>query len=233
MTISTYQGKVKKIVDLSPTAREITFLLDTPMAFKPGSFVNVFTDVNGEKVRRAYSLSSNPRNANEISLSIRRAQQGTVSPVFWHDDIHDKKFMFMGPLGVNTSDKMVHENIFLFAYGIGISVIKSILFDVLERDNVKNVTLVTGNRDESELLYREYLDSLASDHPKLTVRYVLSESTDNTYPYQGYIQNNIADLDFTASDAYICGPTKACESLIETIEKKHPADCAIHVEKFG
>ncbi len=233
MTISTYQGKVKKIVDLSPTAREITFSLDKPIDFKSGSFVNMFTTVDGSKMRRAYSLSSSPHSKEEISLSVRRAKQGIVSPIFWDSNIHEQEFSFMGPLGVNTSDKMVHENIFLFAYGIGISVIKSILFDVLERDNVKNVTLVTGNRDESELLYREYLDSLASDHPKLTVRYVLSESTDNTYPYQGYIQNNIADLDFTASDAYICGPTKACESLIETIEKKHPADCAIHVEKFG
>jgi|JI6StandDraft_1071083.scaffolds.fasta_scaffold30784_3 NAD(P)H-flavin reductase len=233
MTINTYNGKIKKIVDLSPTAREVTFSLDKPIDFKPGSFVNLFTTVDGAKVRRAYSLSSDPKEKQEISLSIRKAKAGIVSPIFWDSTIHEQEFSIMGPLGVNTSDKMTHERIFLFAYGIGISVIKSILFDVLERDHIKEVVLVTGNRSDTELLYREYLDSLANEYPKLTLRYVLSESADSAYPYQGYIQDNIDDLDFAHSDVYICGPTRACESLIETIEKKHPVDTSIHVEKFG
>lgn len=233
MSISTINGKIKHIKDLSPSAREITFSLDAPLYFKPGSFVNVFTHINGEKVRRAYSLSSDPSNAHEISLSIRRAQTGTMSPIFWHDDIYDKEFTFMGPLGVNTSDKITHKKIFLFAYGIGISVVKSILFDVLERPGIEEIVLVTGNRDETELLYKEYLDTLVSDHPYFHVRYVLSKPADDTYPHIGYIQDHIEDLEFSASDSYVCGPTKACESLIAAIEAKHPIDYAIHVEKFG
>lgn len=233
MTLSTRNGKIKHITDLSPSAREITFTLDEPLHFTPGAFVNVFTSINGEKVRRAYSLSGNPRTTHEISLSIRRTHEGVMSPIFWHDDIYDKEFTFMGPLGVNTSDKITHKKIFLFAYGIGISVIKSILFDVLERTGVEEIVLVTGNRDDTELLYKEYLDNLASDHPHFHVRYVLSKPADGTYPYIGYIQDHIDDLNFSASDSYVCGPTKACESLIAAIEKKQPIDYAIHVEKFG
>ena len=82
MKIIKTKGKIRKIIDLSPTAREIWFELENEMEFQAGAFVNLFVEIDGEKIRRSYSISSDPENKKEISLTIREKKNGFISNIF-------------------------------------------------------------------------------------------------------------------------------------------------------
>ena len=227
--------KISKIKDLSPTAREITFHLKEDFDFKAGQFINLFEEINGERIRRAYSLSSDPKNKKEITISVRKKKDGFLSKTFWDNDILEKEFQIMGPLGKNTSDKITHSKVFLFGFGIGVSVIKSVLSDLLHHDNIKEIYLATGSFNEEEIIYKNLFEEMKEKFPKklIKTKYILSNSIDENYPYIGYIQKYIDDFDFNNSDIYICGQNIACKSLKKEIKEKNPNDFNFIIESFG
>lgn len=233
MKIINTKAYIKKVKDLSPTARELKIFPETKIEFIPGMFVNIFMENNGKTIRRAYSISSNSKEKDTFSVTARFLKDGEMSPLFWQDDILGKEIRVMGPLGVNTSDKIKANKVFLFAFGIGVSVIKSITSELIDKDSIKDLVIVTGNLNETEILYKDFFDNLLSENEKVIVQYVLSKPNNLNYTYTGYIQDFINDFDFNQSDVYICGPIKACNSLKEKIESKKSSNLNIIVESFG
>lgn len=230
--IAIRQGVITSATPLSDTAKEVIVTLDEELYCPAGSFVNFFLEVNGVEVRRAYSVVSCDLEARTLTFSIRRSLNGTVTTEFWKDDIIGRKLRIMGPMGLNTADKLSKETLFLFGYGIGAGVIKAVMNAALHKDFVKKIVLVTGSRNENDIIYKEYFDSIATADPRVTVRYVVSEPQDPAYPYIGYIQQHIGDFDFTNADIYMCGQEKACSALTEAIKAKNPEDTTLFTEAF-
>lgn len=230
--ITIRQGVITSATPLSKTAKEVVVTLNEELYCPAGSFVNFFLEVNGTEVRRAYSVVSCNLEARTLTFSIRKSLNGTVTTEFWKDNIIGRKLRIMGPMGLNTADKLSKETLFLFGYGIGAGVIKAILNSALHKDFVKKIVLVTGSRNESDIIYKSYFDSVATADPRVTVRYVVSEPQDPAYPYIGYIQNHVNDFDFTNADIYLCGQEEACTALKETITAKNPQNTTFFTEAF-
>lgn len=220
MILKRMTGAITGMRDLSPSAKEVRVSLSEPLGFTPGAFVNVFMLEEGKKTRRAYSIASSQDNQKEIALMIRKGSPGGMSERFWEPNISTVPLEIMGPLGLNTADKIEHPRVFLFAFGIGVSVIKGVLHYLLSKDSVTEVTVVTGSRHENEILCKEFFEEEQRRDPRLTLRFVVSQPTDATYPWKGHIQDYIDDFSFENSSVYICGTSKACNTLKEAIEKK-------------
>lgn len=231
-SIKKLSGIISGVNDLSATAREIEITLPEPLNFIAGSFVNVFIEKNGEKLRRAFSISSTEDNQQVIKVSIRLNPNGAVSPLFWEEDVVGKKIEIMGPLGLNTADKMLSRKIYLFGFGIGAGVVKSLASHFLNRNNLESLVIITGNRSEAEILHQDYFDKIKSENNAVIIDYILS-TPDNKQIYKvGYIQNHLTAFDFNDSDVYVCGQTIACEALIKTIKDHRPTNCNFFVEDF-
>ena len=231
MNIKKFTGEITKIIDLSKTAKEISVKLSEPIDFYSGSFVNVFWDINGEKVRRAYSISSTSNQHDYITLSIRLSPNGAITPMFWKEDMIGKKLELMGPLGLNTVDKMNHDNVYLFAFGIGVGVVKSIADYFSNIKKIKNLVIVTGSRSEDEILYKEYFREL-SNSSNVSIMNVVSKCEDNKDIKKGYIQDHLTDFNFDNSDVYVCGQEKACLELVDKVKTSSPQDCEFFIEGF-
>lgn len=233
MSIQQMKASVRSATDVSPSAREVTLALPQPLNFSPGAFVNVFVTREGKRERRAYSISSDYRNQKEIALSIRRGTSETsLSPVFWETGVEDLEVSIMGPLGLNTADKIEHTKVFLFGFGIGVSVIKSLTQYLLDQDDIEEVIVVLGSRTEDEILYKEFFELLAEQDVRLKLRFVLSRPVDAAYPYTGYIQDFVDDFDFNDSSVYLCGQGAACLALRDSIEAKRPKNVQFLIESF-
>lgn len=235
MKIKKLTATITSFRDLSPTAREITIELPESLDFTAGAFVNTFFDVAGETIRRAYSISSDENDQRHITLSIRKVPSGKAAEFFWKPDIVGSTISIMGPLGINTADKLTKRRLFLFGFGIGISVIMAMLRHALERDDINEIVVMTGARDESESIYLDEIEKLSQTSKQVTFRQVLSRPH---HPKAfgsrtGYIQDHIDGLRFDDADVYVCGHKVACDSLVETIQKTHPSECVFHVEAFG
>jgi len=225
-------ANIGTVRDLSPTAREVTLRLPEPLGFSPGAFVNVFMDADGSRLRRAYSISSDENAQDTVTLSIRKGSPGGMSERFWDEQIERVPLEIMGPLGINTADKITGSRIFLFGFGIGVSVIKGLLPHLLRRENVTEITVMIGSRNEKESLYKGFFEELAGRDPRLRVKIVLSQPLDAAYPFKGYLQYHVDDLDFSDASVYICGTKIAAESLREVIEKKGSAVREFLLEAF-
>ena len=232
MTIKKTQGKITSIKKLTPTSKEITFILNEPLNFIAGSFVNIFMNIDGEKIRRAYSISSFETEQNKISLSIRLSPEGKMTPLFWGKDLIGETVELMGPLGLNTANKMNSEHIYLFGFGIGAGVIKSLTEHFKNKPNIKKIIIVTGSRSEEDIVHKEYFDSVSQKDSRIQVSYIISKPVTQTPHKTGYIQNHISEYDFNNSDVYVCGQENACNTLVEQIKKTNPANCSFLIEGF-
>ncbi len=231
MSIHTLKVSVRSVRDLSATAREVVLSLSEPLGFAPGAFVNVFAERDGKRMRRAYSISSDAEQQNEIALSIRRSSPEGMSPFFWEEGVVGRELLIMGPLGLNTAEKITRPRIFLFGFGIGVSVIKALAPYLLRREGVQELSIVTGSRGEDEILYKEFFEELAALDSRVRVRFAVSKPSRAAYPWPGYIQEHLQDFDFTGSSVYACGQGAACNALVGTIQGR-AKDVEFLVESF-
>lgn len=232
MTIQRMTARIEEITDLSPTAREVALRLPEPLHFIPGAFVNVFMDHAGNRMRRAYSISSDEDIHDRITLSIRKGSEGGMSERFWDKGIEQVSFDIMGPLGLNTADKITGTKVFLFGFGIGVSVIKGLLAHLLRRKDITHITVMTGSRNETEMLYKDFFEAAASNDPRLNVSMVLSQPLDPVYPFKGHLQDHISGLDVSDASVYICGSKSATESLKAVILSTGQEPCEFLLEAF-
>ena len=224
-------GTVTKITDLSKTAKDITFSLPHDLPFIAGQFVNIFMDIEETKVRRAYSIASSDSVHNEVTLTLRHSPTGVMTPVIWKTDITGMKLEIVGPLGVNTADKLQGETIYLFGYGVGAGVTRSVLDHVIQHSNATKIVVMTGSRSEDEILHKEYFDTMSHIDSRVTVKYVVSNPSMHVYLH-GYIQDHLDNFSFNNADVYMCGHEVACNSLREKIRSKNPKGCTFLVEAF-
>jgi NAD(P)H-flavin reductase len=230
--IKKFTGTVISVRDLSPTAREVTFRLSEPLLFSAGAFVNVYAEKNGTRIRRAYSVSSASTQHDEISVSIRLVPDGAMGVLFWAPEIIGTTFDLMGPLGINTVDSMRRKKIFLFGFGIGAGVVKSIALSLVRDPDLESLTIATGSKHENEILFRDFFETLSASDPRVSFFPVVSGASGSTVEKTGYIQDHISGLDFSGADIFMCGQEAACRALATVIEAQRPADVSFLIEAF-
>ena len=230
MTLVRLPARIAHVEDLSPTAREVRLLLPEPLSFVPGAFVNVFMEAAGKKERRAYSLASSASPSRELVLSIRKGRPGGMSEKFFEEEVEGKEVTVMGPLGLNTADKIRYPTVYLFAFGIGVSVVRALAEHLVAQPEVERLVIMTGSRTEEEILYKEYFESLRG--PKVDVRFVLSRPKDPEYPLRGYLQEHVSELPFSHATVYVCGQGSACEALVAAVKATGAEDTQFLIESF-
>lgn len=232
MMIKKIKSQITSITDLTPTAKEVTLSLNEPLNFISGNFVNIFMDISGEKIRRAYSISSSDKDQQKIQLSIRLNPKGKVSPLFWDKNLIGSSVELMGPLGLNTADKMKSNKIFLFGFGIGAGVIKSLVEHFINEPKIEQITVITGSRSITDIVHKDFFDSITQKDKRIEVSYVISQPEKQT-PYKtGYLQDHISKYNFDMSDIYVCGQESACNTLVEKIKDTNPINCNYFIEGF-
>ena len=159
-----YTLKVKDII--KETDDTVTIQFKQPLFKKvkyiSGQFLTVIIPVNGEKLRRSYSMSSAPNLDSHIGVTVKRVENGVVSN-YLND--HIKKgdsIEIMKPMGNFTLEpnKQGKRNIILFGGGSGITPLMSILKSALYFEPNSAVSLVYANSDEDCIIFKDQLDAL-------------------------------------------------------------------------
>ena len=202
-----------------PPERRQTF------AFEPGQFLTLRARIEGQDVRRTYSISS-PRSRlarlGEIEVGIRPVQGGVFSN--WAATyIHAGDVLsVMPPEGRFTVQRARAIHRVGFAAGSGITPILSIAASTLEEQPGSKFTLVYGNRRMASVMFNEALQDLKDRYAdRFTMIHILSRQAQEVDLLQGRIDGVkvkaiVACLLPAASmdEAFICGP----ESMIEATE---------------
>lgn len=195
-------------------------------AFKPGQFLTVRAQINGQDVRRSYSISSAESlltRQGELTLGIRPVEGGVFSNWAATQLKAGDSLAVMPPDGRFTVHKPRAIHRVGFAAGSGITPILSIVASTLEGSDEAKFTLVYGNRRMDSVMFNEALQDLKDRYPdRLTLIHVLSRQAQEVPLLEGRIDGDkvreiIAALLPVGSmdEVFVCGP----EAMIEATEK--------------
>jgi ring-1,2-phenylacetyl-CoA epoxidase subunit PaaE len=200
--------------------------LQSGFNFKAGQFLTLRATIDGNDVRRSYSISSSENSFKQngtLEVGIRPVQGGVFSN--WAatqlkvGDVlrvmpADGRFVVQRPRAIHRVG---------FAAGSGITPILSILATTLEQQPESKFTLVYGNRRMDSVMFNESLQDLKDRYPnRLTLIHVLSRQAQEVPLLEGRIdaakvKEIVSSLLPAASmdEVFICGP----EAMIEATEK--------------
>lgn len=133
--------------------------------FKPGQFVRVALDLNGERVARPYSIVSLPSDGF-VEIYFNIVLEGPLSPALAALEQGGSVYIADRASGFLTIDELpASSNLWMLATGTGIGPFLSILKQADTWQRYHKVVLVYSVRDRSELAYLELIKMLQADHP--------------------------------------------------------------------
>lgn len=164
---------VTAVERLTPEAVAVTFAVGDVMAqfaFEPGQYVTLRAQIEGQEVRRSYSICSSRADVaarRELRVAVARVPGGVMSN--WLNDhvaVGDR-LAVMAPLGRFTCptrpDQARHH--VAIAGGSGITPVYSLLKTALEEEPASRATLIFGNRCPASIMFRADLQVLREAYP--------------------------------------------------------------------
>jgi ring-1,2-phenylacetyl-CoA epoxidase subunit PaaE len=220
--------------DVPPDLRE-------QYGFAPGQYLTLRTTIDGEELRRSYSICTCPEDG-ELRIGVKRIEGGVLSN--WMNsavkagDIVD----LMTPTGRFGAPPASGEaRVFAaFAAGSGITPVLSVMRGVLAHEPESRFFLFFGNRSTGDIMFLETLEELKDRYMgRLSVFYVLSQEQQDLPILNGRLDAEkvrillrhivpLAILDHV----FICGPAGMSEDIEAALKELGVAPDRIHVERF-
>ena len=214
----------------------------TQFNFVQGQFLTVQAEINGEHVRRSYSLCSSPID-NQFRIGIKKIPKGKFSS-YACDSLEvgdtlsiappDGKFFI--PLDENRDGTLV-----AFAAGSGITPILSIIKTHLHKEANTKVKLFYTNKSVSTIMLKEELEGLKNEFlDRFQLFYFLTQEKRNIDFFNGRMDTDKLDQIFKLHGEpinfdhyFICGPEKMIFDIKDYLNQHEVKDEQIHFELFG
>jgi ring-1,2-phenylacetyl-CoA epoxidase subunit PaaE len=179
--------------------------------FTPGQYINIAITLNGEQLRRSYSLCSHPNEGLEIG--VKTVDKGLVSNWFNQTAKDGDTLFFSKPEG----NFVISENakkVVAIAAGSGITPILSIAKSL---PSDAEMFLIFGNKSQKDMMFREELSKINN----LRIQHFFSKESGSDATFGRITEDSLfslikQDLTILRSDVFLlCGP----EDLIFTAKK--------------
>ncbi|MBK5959310.1 phenylacetic acid degradation protein [Rhodoplanes elegans] len=229
----------------TPDAVSVAFAVPAHLVadyrFEPGQYLTLRTTIDGEEVRRSYSICAGPDDG-ELRVAVKRVPNGVFSAWIADSLKPGDTLDVMTPTGrFGLSHVPGNGRVHVaFAAGSGITPVISILRGVLAREPDSRFFLFYGNRSTAGMLFLEELEELKDRYlGRLSLFHVLSQEEQDLDILNGRLDGDkvrrllgsvvpAAVIDH----AFVCGPTAMIEELVPTLHGLGIPEDRIHVERF-
>lgn len=219
---------------------EIPELLKTIFEFRQGQNITLKTNVDGEELRRSYSICSAPFE-NELRVAVKKVDGGKFSG-YVNDNVQKGDvLMVMPPTGkFNTTLETENKKQYVaFAAGSGITPIISIIKTTLQKEIGSCFTLVYSNRNKNSIIFFEELEGLKNKYlQRFNFINLLSREKTDVPINSGRITTEKLQalctlIDYNKTDDFfICGPEAMIFCVKNFLEIKGIIPIKIHFELF-
>jgi ring-1,2-phenylacetyl-CoA epoxidase subunit PaaE len=245
MSIHFHSIPVKEV--RKETAECVSIAFDIPdelrkhFNFKQGQSLTMRMMMNGEEVRRTYSLCSSPLD-NEWRVAVKKVDGGLFSTYANEQLKKGDRLEIMEPVGnfyteLNPTDK---KNYLAIAAGSGITPVLSIIRTTLETESQSSFTLVYGNRSQRSIIFFEILEGLKNRYMnRFNLVHVLSRERMDSALNSGRINDQKLDMIDrvlplkTVDEFFICGPEELIFRTRDYLEGRGVVKKQIHFELFN
>ncbi len=215
--------------------------LATDYAFTPGQYLTLRATVNGEDIRRSYSICSGPDDG-ELRIAVKRVDGGAFST--WANEAlapgHAVDVMTpTGRFGLAYEPAIARTHVG-FAAGSGITPILSIARGILSREPLSRFFLFYGNQTIRGMLFREALEELKDRYlGRFSVFHVLSQEEQDIPVLNGRIDADRVRLLLrhivpaaSVDHVFLCGPTGMLDAAEPVLTELGIPPEHIHIERF-
>src|SRR5437762_12595968 len=209
--------------------------------FEPGQYLTLRTSMDGEEVRRSYSICSGPDDG-ELRIAVKKVDGGAFSSWAADELKAGDELDVMTPTGrFGIAHAPGEARIYVgFAAGSGITPILSIVKGVLAREPSSRFFLFYGNRSTSNMLFLEELEELKDRFmQRLSLFHVISGEEQDIPILHGRLDGEKVRVLLRSlvpasnvDHVFICGPTGMSEDIEATCRDLGIAADRIHVERF-
>ena len=202
-------------------------------AWVPGQYLTLRATVDGQDIRRSYSIASLP--GKPLTVGVKHVEGGAFSS-FAQALTSGQSLQVMPPEGrftCKTEDRLV-----LIAAGSGVTPMVAMAADALARG--AEVTLIYGNRNTGSIMFREALEGLKDRYvDRFTLIHILSREPQDVALLNGRITGDkIAALaragavDLRGADGvFICGPGDMIDDVAAMLEGHGIPKERVHFER--
>lgn len=172
-------GLHRETADCVSVTFELPAALRPLFRFLPGQHLVLRASVDGEELRRTYSICSG-LDEEELRIAVKRQPHGRFSGFVCERLQVGDTLEVMPPAGrfVHVPNPQARGNYVAFAAGSGITPVFAILRAVLAGEPASRFTLIYGNRDAASVIFREELSDLKNLHmERFALHHVLSAAT--------------------------------------------------------
>ena len=229
----------------SADAVSLTFAIPSELAddysFAPGQYLTLRNTMDGEEIRRSYSICSGPDDG-ELRIAVKKVDGGAFSSWAADELQAGDELDVMTPTGrFGIAHAPDQARIYAgFAAGSGITPILSIAKGVLAREPHSRFFLFYGNRSTSRVLFRKALEDLKDRFmQRLSIFHVISGEEQDIPILHGRLDGEKVRVLLrslvpasSVDHVFICGPTGMSEDVEATCRDIGIAEDRIHVERF-
>ncbi len=233
-------GIVRRIVHANDATRRFFIELQgtAHFQFRPGQFVTLDLPIHEQRTRRwrSYSIASAPDGGNIIELIIVHVEGGAGSTYLFKEICEGSELTLRGPHGVFVLPQplLPNESLFLICTGTGIAPFRSMAaWLAVHPQEHGPIHLIFGCRNQSELLYREELESLAAKLPGFHYHPTLSREAWNGRT--GYVHPIYEELCIARPPAQfmLCGWRAMIDEAKARIVAMGYEKKRVHLELYG
>ncbi len=206
--------------------------------FQPGQYITLSTKIDGQEVRRSYSICTTPEEG--LAVVVKAIENGVFSN-YVNDQLKAGDTLeVMPPEGHFVIERQAEDSNFCaFVAGSGITPVMSLMTSVLKSNETSKFVLVYGNKSPEQTIFFDEILELQKHYPeRLFVERVYSETQEGDShfgriekPTVNYVlKNKYNSIDF--QEYLLCGPEPMIELVKDVLVDNAVAEESIKFELF-
>ncbi|WP_460219881.1 1,2-phenylacetyl-CoA epoxidase subunit PaaE [Psychroserpens sp. MEBiC05023] len=231
----------KETEDTSVITFDIPLELQDNFKFRQGQHLTLKSDINGEDVRRSYSLCSSPIDGS-WKVAVKQIPGGKFSTyINEHLKAGDQLEVMTpsGTFGVSVQPE-ASKNYLFFAAGSGITPILSMIKTHLRAEPNSTCKLFYVNKTAKSIIFKEELEQLRNAYfGRLEIYYFLTKERRDIELFNGrfddekmkVLTNTFIDIPDT-SEVFLCGPENMVNYVSEYLVNAGLPKDLVHFELF-
>ena len=227
--------------DAVSVAFDVPSELKEDYQFEAGQYLTLRATINGEDLRRSYSICSSPLD-DELRVAIKEVPEGKFSGFANKELKGGDHLEVMTPMGnfKLQPDNVNKKSYALFAAGSGITPIIAIAKTILKAEPNSDITLFYGNKGFHSIIFREELEALKNTHmDNFRIVHVLSRESLGNKIQKGRIDEdkcinlyNAFLKDMPLDEVFICGPEAMILGVKDAMKSLDVPEDKVHFELF-
>ena len=239
----TTRLKVADIIEETHDCKTFRLVGEEPLLFsyKPGQFVTFILNIDGQEVRRSYSMSSSPSRPHLLEVTIKRIPGGLVSNWFCDHVKLGDVLTIKGPSGKFTCFNYPSNKILFIGAGSGITPILSMIRWIADTASNVNVKLLASFKSPPDFIFCKEFEMLSARSRGIHIGVTITSGWQGTefwagLGFTGRVNNRMLNMfvpDIHEREIFLCGPEPFADNVKKLLRDMDYDMSHFHTESYG